>query len=52
LFESLSKDEFVELSRSIRRLVFCGDHALSLLNLLRTERSTTVRLAADELAGA
>jgi DNA-binding MarR family transcriptional regulator len=52
LFESLSKDEFVELSRSIRRLVLCGDHALSLLNLLRTERSTTVRLAADELAGA
>jgi hypothetical protein len=47
LFECLSESEFLELARMIRRLVVCGDHALSLMGLLKTERSTAAKLAAE-----
>ena len=46
LFESVGGDEFLALSQTIQRLVVCGAHAQSLLELLKAERSTAARLAA------
>lgn len=50
LFEGLSESEFTEFARTIRRLVVCGDHALSLMDLLKTERTTAEKLAAEPRA--
>ena len=46
LFETLSEAEFLEFAKTIRRLVACGDRALSLMDLLKTERITAAKLAA------
>ena len=50
LFECLDRAEFLELSRLIRRLVVCGEHAQSLLEMLKSERRAAVKLAAEENA--
>ncbi len=50
LFETLSESEFLEFAKTIRRLVVCGEHALSLMELLKTERVTAARLAAEHEA--
>jgi MarR family transcriptional regulator, organic hydroperoxide resistance regulator len=50
LFESLTESEFLDLAKMIRRLVVCGDHARSLLELLKSERATAAKLAEEREA--